>query len=375
MSSRQHIEAFDGLRALAVGCVVVTHYANADSVLRKIGVDWAIIGVHLFFVLSGFLITKSLKEKYFVANSFGSGFGAFLLARCFRIVPLAYAVIAIVGILSVEPLPPGFYRDNLLFISNFYTVRTGLWFPYLGHYWSLAVEMQFYLIFPAFVWVFRRNLIRALVVALSFTLLLQVAVGHYGKFVDPRFLLSTRADAFLWGSVVFCLSDTKWFMRYIRIMIATGGILFIGQSVGIAWFALKPAVAQMTVGNIFFSGILGAAMLPGSWFVRVLQNRFFRHLGKVSFGIYVWHPVMWLLWANAREFDGGLPYKMLDVMPLWMLLTLATVICAELSWLILETPANRLGHRLASKALRARPALTSPTSIIVTSINSPTKDA
>jgi peptidoglycan/LPS O-acetylase OafA/YrhL len=353
MPSHQRIDSFDGLRTLAVACVVITHYASADSVLRKLGIGWAIIGVQIFFVLSGFLITKLLIEKYFERESFCGGFAAFLIARTCRIVPLAYVVVGIVAIFSSEALPPHFVRDNLLFVSNLYTVRTGLWYPYLGHYWSLAVEMQFYLLFPLFVWLFRRCLARALVIAMLVLLIAQTIIVTYGGYADPRCLLPIRADAFLWGGLLYCLSQTREFVRTTHILMIVGGILFIGESIVITVTGSIPLRSQMTVGNVLFAGIVGAAMQSDGRFSRFLCTPVLRHLGKISFGIYIWHPVMWLVWARVRDLAGGLPYKLLDLMPLWAVLTLATVVFAEVSWFVLEVPANRLGHRMAGKMLKA----------------------
>ncbi|WNC90970.1 acyltransferase [Paraburkholderia sp. FT54] len=328
---------------------MITHYAPGDSILRKLGIDWAVIGVHIFFVLSGFLITKLLSEKYFATDRFMAGFAAFLVARTVRIIPLAFFALAVVALLSTEPLPKGFFEYNLTFTSNIYTARTGEWFPDVGHYWSLAVEMQFYLIFPFFVWAFRRRLLPALIIATAALYLLQEVVARYSGFANPGFLLTGRADAFLLGGILFCMTKRPDFAFFAKMALAFGCTVYVGQSFGREFLQTSAFISQMPIANLLFAGLVGVAMLNGSVVDRVFSNHILVHFGKVSYGIYIWHPIMWLVYPFLNNATHGAISRHVSLI---LLLVLLTIGFAEASWHLFEKQLNTIGHRWSSKILK-----------------------
>jgi peptidoglycan/LPS O-acetylase OafA/YrhL len=348
IKQNNHITSLDGLRTLAVAAVVVTHYAPGDSILRRLGIDWAVIGVHLFFVLSGFLITKLLIEKYFEGVSFAKGFAAFWIARTFRIVPLAFFAIAVVWIFSPTALPLELLTYNLTFTSNFYTAKTNDWLPYTGHFWSLAVEMQFYLLYPFFIWMVRKHALQALIVAMGALLLIQEIVAKHSGFPGFVFLLPARADAFMWGGVLFCLSKQLTFPRTVKVMALVGAIIYVGQSFCSHTFGTSSFIPQMLIGNVLFAGIVGMTMVPGSLLQIALSNRVLVHFGKISYGIYIWHPIMWLVYARVNASADGILYHL----PLLIDLLVLTIVFSELSWLLFEKKLNSLGHRWSMRILQ-----------------------
>lgn len=116
----QHPRVFylDGVRTFAVLAVIIQHYAAADSVLRIPGLSWGLIGVHTFFVLSGFLITTQLQSRYRAEDGVLTAYGRFAIARAFRIVPLVWLALLVLTVLSGQILPPEVYCVNLAMAQN-----------------------------------------------------------------------------------------------------------------------------------------------------------------------------------------------------------------------------------------------------------------
>lgn len=151
-----HLQSLDGLRAIAIILVVLYHGTpnhNSDLGLRSIvfkiaDVGWS--GVDLFFMLSGFLITRILISY----RTKGIKLSVFFKKRMLRIVPLYMLALTIVLVISPPLLGfawPGWqtYMGHFFYYSNFIKADASYEHYYLlGHFWSLAVEMQFYLLFP-----------------------------------------------------------------------------------------------------------------------------------------------------------------------------------------------------------------------------------
>ncbi|MEX3901064.1 acyltransferase family protein [Paraburkholderia sp. BR10954] len=356
MPANQHIGSLDGLRTLAVACVVLTHYAGGDSVFRRMGIDWAVTGVHIFFALSGFLITKLLVEKYFVAQSFWRGITAFWIARVFRILPLAYIALSVVALCSVSPLPREFYLYNLTFTSNIFTAKTGDWLPHTGHFWSLAVEMQFYVLYPVLVWLFRPRLLLSLSVLIAALFILQHFPIAPATYVAPMFLLPARADAFLWGALVFAISNLRSFAGIVRSGMIVAAVCYYGQTLGAHFLGWPVLLPEMSIGNIVFASLVGLALLPGTLTQRILSNKVLVHFGTISYGIYVWHPIMWLMRSWINDVAHGILY--IDHVPIVLVLVAMTIGFSEISWLLFEKRVNGFGQKLAKRALATDERLT-----------------
>ncbi|TCG02866.1 hypothetical protein BZM27_52660 [Paraburkholderia steynii] len=106
--------------------------------------------MHIFFALSGFLITKLLVEKYFLAQSFWRGLTAFWVARVFRILPLAYFAVVVVAYVLDHPASSRFLLIQSDVHIKHLHIATGDWLPHTGHFWSLAVEMRHFSILYLF---------------------------------------------------------------------------------------------------------------------------------------------------------------------------------------------------------------------------------
>lgn len=147
-AGRAYFEKIDGLRALAIGFVLVEHFA--PSVGHRVTAGY--FGVDLFFVISGFLVTNILLRS---RGSFLSAYGKFVARRTLRIFPLYYLVLGILLLTGHQPA-----RDQILYLAtytyNYAWIALALPTGYLTHFWSLALEEQFYLIWPPIVLCLRR---------------------------------------------------------------------------------------------------------------------------------------------------------------------------------------------------------------------------
>src|SRR5882672_10627261 len=156
----QHIKALDGVRGIAILLVILFHYGY-------LGCGW--IGVQLFFVLSGYLITSILLQER--SQSLGAYLKRFYWRRSLRIFPLYYLyLLVLLGTYLALKIPPAFSDQWIYLFTYTYNVRQVLpnydGSQLLIHLWSLSVEEQFYLIWPLLVFVFAAHRFRTLLIAL-----------------------------------------------------------------------------------------------------------------------------------------------------------------------------------------------------------------
>ena len=137
-----HMPQLDGLRTLAVAAVIWSHWVPP----YQFGFEWGVMGVNLFFVLSGFLITGILLDSRAGAVRPGDRWFAirqFYTRRVLRIFPLFYMTLALLVLVNVRPVRQTFLW-HVCYLSNVYFFRQGAWIGQISHFWSLAVEEQFY---------------------------------------------------------------------------------------------------------------------------------------------------------------------------------------------------------------------------------------
>jgi len=238
----ERIPSLDGLRALSVARVVVSHLAEVhDPKDQRFNADWAIlangqIGVSIFFVISGFLITSLLLEER--GRNGRISLRDFYLRPALRILPPYYAFLisillaARLGWLSVatrEWLAPA------LFYWNYGSFAKSWW---LGHTWSLCVEEQFYLMWPLILVFFEMNVARKIATWIA-ALAPLIRIGTY--FVLPAFrekltffFLSSRADALMIGCLLaLCSSEPQFASLLARanrawVPLVCAGFIFCG---------------------------------------------------------------------------------------------------------------------------------------------------
>jgi peptidoglycan/LPS O-acetylase OafA/YrhL len=377
-----HVPALDGLRGVAVLAVLVFHLAHIDGeggwvervLLGATRAGWA--GVDLFFVLSGFLITGILLD----ARGGEGYFRTFFARRVLRIFPLHYAYLAVLFLLlpllvpafDVGPGHPGWlwsYLGNVLFAREGGFQAS----PWAAHFWSLAVEEQFYLAWPLVVWALppRRLAVACLgIVAGAFALRFSIHQTTYNA-TAAYVLTPARMDALALGALVAVAARVPgWWPRARRaapwVLGASSaavaavwirqGALFGGDPVAQVW-AFGPLAAG-------FAAVLVLAVDGRSaGLARPLASPALRTAGKYSYGLYVLHyPIFLGLEAaglTAGRLAGLAGSRLLGIAGFTAIAGAATFGAALLSWHLVERPFLRLKDRVPYGAGPA-PARASP---------------
>jgi peptidoglycan/LPS O-acetylase OafA/YrhL len=356
---RPAIAALDGLRGLAILLVAAYHFGlpylerfkePGDAIIAGL-VGWGWSGVDLFFVLSGYLITSILLDTKHADNYLQS----FFARRLLRIFPLYYAFLAfwfwvlpLFELVSANSAPAvfGFHQQAWYWTySQNIANALGRYVPGLGHFWSLAIEEQFYLVWPCVVLGVRgprRLLVWSLGLAGLAMLLRVLAVWlEAGPEVAYR-LTVCRMDALLAGASVSAATRAGLH----PILVRRARAIVLGSALALAILAafseglLRTHPLTQTAGfslfAVAFTGLLVLA-LQGQGVSKVLSVAWLRSLGKYSYGVYVFHWPIALFGAIALRRAGVLDSRLSHVafVPAGILMT---YILARISWWLLEAP-------------------------------------
>jgi peptidoglycan/LPS O-acetylase OafA/YrhL len=346
-----HRPSLDGLRGVAILAVLGLH---AQLPFFHGG----FVGVDVFFVLSGFLITVLLLEEWRGRGTIG--LGRFYLRRALRLLPALLVLVgaAIAWELVVRPADPlitgATVAAVLLYVAN-WAAAFGAELGAFAPTWSLALEEQFYLVWPlALLWLLRRRVSPRGVIALLVVGIVAVAVNRaclftWGHDVRALYVRSdTRADTLLFGALAGVL--VAWgllprspaFLRGLRVAATVGALvlLLLATHLGMrrafyyyGGFDLVAACAAVVV--------VALVMAPPRWLHAVLSLRPLVGIGRLSYALYLWHwPVFWVL---QERFDATAAQVR------WPALAVSFA-CATLSYYLVERPALRRKARLAWSA-------------------------
>ena len=307
-------KGLDGVRAIAVTVVFLQHYA------AMLVLNGGLIGVQIFFVLSGFLITGILFESRHDSFRFRN----FYIRRTLRIFPLFYfswALILIAGLfLHLQWKPYHFlwvvYLGNFtrflagnLNFDHIYTAYPRLPIE-MGHYWSLAIEEQFYLLWPTVVFFVssRKILIRICLVACVATPLLRAVLF----FTLPQHLLAldflfrftfTNCDGFLLGGALALwfrgsererlLRSSNWLLFPAIALFAILQLYFSGWHLrDISFSSAWVSIYGLSLINIAAAGLILGSLQQGSVVYRLTASAPLRLVGRYSYGFYVYHVLL-----------------------------------------------------------------------------------
>jgi peptidoglycan/LPS O-acetylase OafA/YrhL len=293
----------DGLRAIAVVAVILYH--SQITIFSYQPFKGGFIGVDIFFVISGYLITSIILKELIATGSFS--LKNFYERRIRRILPVLLLVMVIsLPFAWIYLLPDSFinFSKSILYslalISNFYFhysglqygTETGLLKPFL-HTWSLAVEEQYYILFPIILLIifkyFKRYLIHALI--LGFVISLELADWGSNNPYFSFYLLPTRGWELLAGSILAYFEVTlgrRGNYRTLNLILPSVGFFLIGYS--ILFFHDK------MFHPLFYtlSPIIGVCLII--WFsckdepiCKILSSRLFVGIGLISYSLYIWH--------------------------------------------------------------------------------------
>lgn len=299
-----HIPQLDGIRGLAILLVISFHYWGNIAVFSF---GWC--GVDLFFVLSGYLITSRLIALQQQKNSLKK----FYINRALRILPLYYLTLLIfyVGFNLLVKKQNfflfNFYNHNWLsfglFCQNWSLIfYHGVKENFLDHFWSLAVEEQFYILWPFFLYTFwNKKYFYKLVFVIIILIIITRSLIYikYPEWSDYRhYFYNTfcRMDAFLIGGCLFLLQKENKAKQYTRycfaaVIILILGIYFTGNAGGIA----NPFIstAGFTLIAIMFAGLIYAASSNSLKLISIIFNyRWLKFIGKISYGLYIFHWIV-----------------------------------------------------------------------------------
>jgi peptidoglycan/LPS O-acetylase OafA/YrhL len=355
---RGYIRGIDGLRGLAILLVLMHHFGLFPP-------GWA--GVDIFFVISGFLITRILL---WTKNS-PHYFAHFYARRALRILPLYYFSILLFffvvfpiearnGSLSHYGLKD--FAWYLLHLSNWWIGSGHMTSSPLSHFWSLAIEEQFYFAWPLLVFVLtRRSLAKATIAIAVFSFLCRaVAAAVYPETTGfIYFYTPFRIEPMAIGSLAAIVADDE--LLWARFVSYRPMLFWAGFAVWITTIFLGDNRAICVFG---FSGIgaVALAMLTDAANGRSpFDIPVFRHLGKYSYALYVIHYPIYLLTSQFFRSYGRVGDFVLTAVvgiPLSYLL-------ARASWVLIESPFQRLKHQFEYQA-GSRQFLT-PAGLTVTS--------
>ena len=356
---REYIPQFDSMRAIAVLLVIIHHWISEESILNFLSNGR--IGVNVFFVLSGFLITGILLKSKLQAETSGISkaivFKNFYIRRTLRIFPIYYLLLIILWILRESEL-----RQNAVYYftytSNLLNYSEQLFPGRLAHLWSLAVEEQFYLLWPWLMILVRRRYLPYLI---SLFIVIGISSNYifteHGWWVE--ILTPACFDAFAIGaflSHLTCFRQDiieriqpvyKWLAGLIL-------MLFILDAFEIALLPSRTSHALLAAAIIYYclfksdNKILNY-LLNTTWLIR---------LGKISYGVYLYHlfvPEIWdgiiqkfASWNIDLFYNEAIPEIL---KPSWLFIQqfcFLMLICI-LSWKVIEKPINGLKRKFENK--------------------------
>jgi peptidoglycan/LPS O-acetylase OafA/YrhL len=327
-SAAGHVPALDGARGVAILLVLVFHFAgpfpgepDLPSKIVRAGMAGGWIGVDLFFVLSGFLITRNLLAD---GGETRGALGRFWRNRALRIFP-AYYLFLIAQALFTSTPNASYWLYYCNWTQPFDPVELG---SSRSHLWSLAIEEQFYLLWPlAVLSLSRQRLVRLCwaIVALAPLLRGAALLAHIEPMLVYRGTLF-RIDALVWGALIAL--GTRW--RGLPWLGAALTVPLVIACRGFAFGAAPMQIAGYSVIAIFFAGVVGwAAARSPRW----LELRGLRLAGRYSYGAYLLH---WPLAAAGWDYFHRRPAGLLEEFGWIALQTTLVFAAAALSYELVE---------------------------------------
>lgn len=336
-------DQIDGLRFIAVFAVLCAHWNFfANRFFNQI--TFASRGVDLFFVISGFLITLGLIRSKEKEKNIGRSLYKFYIRRFLRIFPVYYLTVFILFIVWHDRMKVAIWW-LLLYLSNFYSIKIQDWGP-AGHFWSLAVEEQFYFIWP-FLILFVPNRRLPLVIILSILVSLTAksywiltGAPFWSSYMHPLAALDTLALGAMLAYLYTFHHDRLRHMLYdpyITAAVIIQMIVFI-YIMKIPQIGVLHHIAIRTSFGLFCMWLIGRATFGFTGVMGyILDSQPIRYIGKISYAIYLFHPFVPLM---LEKFKYPVEENLRFV--LYMLVTISL---ASISWYLFESPILKLKER------------------------------
>jgi len=313
--------ALDGLRGIAVLLVMLYHFIPYEQVATGLWRPFEIFrtsawcGVDLFFVLSGFLITGIL----FDSKNEGRYFLKFFARRTLRIFPLQYAMLIIVLLVLGTLKPDNFMAVHgnhtwlWLYMANIPVTIKGAWpFGLLNHFWSLAIEEQFYLVWPFVVFLCDRGtLIKICVGGVTAALLVRLTMAMHGY--NPISLYAftlCRMDGLFYGGLLALLARSPFrdLGRHTQFITAMGAlsvpvlIIMAATNAGLDHDRLMVCTFGFTFIVFMFGSLVWLAAHAQTPFATWMNHPVLRFFGTYSYGLYIFNQPIDGLMSSSRLF-------------------------------------------------------------------------
>jgi peptidoglycan/LPS O-acetylase OafA/YrhL len=339
----KHIKQLDAIRAIAVILVLIWHGFPYDHIINRI--PNGPIGVNVFFVLSGFLISRILMQDKVQAQQTGISrlrvFKNFFFRRALRIFPIYYLTIFVLWCVN------GYADSNiesnmgyfLTYTSNFYFFKIQSWDGILSHTWSLAIEEQFYLVWPWIIlYINRKYLLPVIALFITIGIVSQYATTTtFGEFLPHTCLDAFGIGAFLaWIMVFRPAALSRVYPVLLKLAIIAFLLLILETYMG--YWKIVPL---RTIVGVITAWLIAYVLYrrdhiyrPFTW---VLNNRPLIFLGKISYGIYLYHPII-------PRYTTGLLVRFNQYIPwlgnhlMFLEQSVLVILTAWISWRLVEQP-------------------------------------
>lgn len=346
----------DAIRAIAISLVMLAHWLPESNPIQRIFP--ATIGVFLFFVLSGFLISMILiKNKQNVEENKSNTkryFIRFYIRRTLRIFPIYYLTLVIIYLADVFPVRES-WLWHTTYTSNWFLVFKGDWYGWTSHFWTLSVEEQFYLIWPFIILITPvKHFKKMLWGIMSFSILFKI-VCYFMEVPLIDVLTPSCIDAFAMGTLLaynkVTLSQDRWNQIY-----SFKNLLFISSIMGYLLLLLINFRSNKGwLGNENFFWVSFHSIVGSTIFVfiiakasngfkglgkQIFENPALIYLGKISYASYIFHELIpqfstWICKTVKIEEPQLLGVR-------FLVYFIITIVLASISWFFLEKPISRI---------------------------------
>jgi peptidoglycan/LPS O-acetylase OafA/YrhL len=339
MTTSDYRPEIDGLRALAVLSVVIFH-AGVDFL------SGGFIGVDIFYVISGFLITRILMQSFTEQTTKPLSLSHFYSRRLKRLLPAALVMVVITLIFGATILSPNKYIElaksaafSNLFMANIWFMKNSGYFDIstqispLVHMWSLSIEEQFYLLYPALLIVCAKiNGISSIKIGVIILFLVSLAMSIYYSAIAPDFsfyMLPTRAWELALGALVALYATKSLNSRWLVNLLSVIAVIMMSYSlVAINHNDIYPGYLAL-IPTIATAIIIASLSANQNWLKFVLTLKPVLFIGKISYSVYLWHwpiVVYYRIYINERSFN------LIEIFSL----IVASLVVGAISWKFIE---------------------------------------
>ena len=361
-----YMPQLDALRAMAVLAVMAHHFLPVYRYIPEDYLTLGLLAVRLFFVLSGFLITGILLRAR--SERPGLALKSFYFRRVLRIFPIYYLTLLICFALNIASMRQGAFW-HLTYLSNYVAPFHPEWMGPAGHFWSLAVEEQFYFVWP-FLMIFlpTRHLVKAILLTIGVAILFRVLAVYVfdlpllavGIFTFGTF--ESLGSGALLAMFHHDMRLRPYLQRFTRACLLVGSSLLVILT---ALYVLKIGSRIITILvclgiSLLFVVLIDKASRGFKGKAKaVLECAPVLYVGRISYGLYVYHNFMLAVVVYFYYFYGVAPnYRLVAVFA-----TILTFLAAVVSWHLVERPLIKLKNVITFDSSQTRvKTVTNPTS-------------